>query len=164
MADITKRWPQFRPRPYLLLGKCPYGMRKSPRCCGGKWIDDPSVKTCCRDRIILTSLAPFCKRMSKCGRYSLYNRKYQRCCKDHVIPRSVKCERLRCERERYYPFIDQCCNGKVIPKHVPCSPFPTQCGGISYDPRFQKCCSSRVVPRHIPCQTGVPCGHASYDP
>ena len=163
-ADIGKRSPRFRPRPYLLLGKCPNGMRKNPRCCGGKWIDNPFVKTCCRDRIISTSLAPFCKRLSKCGRYSMYNRKHQRCCNDQVIPRSVKCKRLRCKRERYYTFNEQCCNGKVIPKHVPCNPFPTQCGGISYDPTFQKCCSTRVVPRHILCLSGVPCGHTFYNP
>ena len=139
-------------------------MRKSPLCCGGKLIDDLSVKTCCRDRIILRSLAPFCKRMSKCGRHSLYNRKSQRCCKGHVIPRSVKCKRLRCKRKRYYPFNEKCCNGKVIPKYVPCSLFPTQCGGASYDPSFQKCCFSRVVPRHVPCLAGRPCGHAFYNP
>ena len=139
-------------------------MRKSPRCCGGKWIDNPFANTCCRDRIILTSQAPFCKRMSECGHNSMYNGNYQRCCKGQVIPRIAKCKQLRCNRDRYYPFNEQCCNGRLIPKHVPCNLFPTQCGGVSYDPSFQKCCSTRVVPIHFSCPAVVPCGHTFINP
>ena len=161
-----KRSP-FRPRPYLPPVNCPYSMLGSPRCCGGKLIDDPLTKTCCRDRIILKSQVSSCRRMSKCG-HVLYNRDTQRCCKDHVIPRHVKCKRLRCNRDRYYPFLQQCCNGKLISKHMPCTPFPSQshCGGIRFDPRFYKCCFSQLVFIHSSCPASrrLPCGHAFYDP
>lgn len=159
--NIEKR-QGFRPRPYITNRVCPYRMRNSPLCCAGMLIDKPLVKTCCRGVIVLKGQCG--RRMGKCGR-TLFNRRYEKCCRRQVIPRRESCTRKRCGRTRYMTFSHQCCNGKVIPKGQTCVPFPvkTRCGSVLFNPHRYKCCFKRVVSLHSPCSSWTPCGHTFYD-
>ena len=163
--NIEKR-QGLRVRPYITNRVCPYRMRNSPLCCAGMLIDKPLVKTCCRGVIVLKGQCG--RRMSKCGR-TLFNRRYEKCCRRQVIPRRESCTRKRCGRTRYMTFSHQCCNGKVIPKGQTCVPFPvkTRCGGVPFNPHRYKCCFKRVVPLHSPCSSWTVktrCGSVPFNP
>ncbi|KAL9980459.1 hypothetical protein ACROYT_G009057 [Oculina patagonica] len=161
-TGMVKR-SHFRPRPYLPAVNCPYSMLGSPRCCGGKLIDNPSVKRCCRGRIILKSVpcTPIWPQ-SQCGGVR-FDPRSNKCCFGRVVPIHSSCSRrVRCGHAFYDPQRQQCCFGRVVPIHSSCS-RRVRCGHAFYDPQRQQCCNGQVLLRFAPC---IPfeCGGLNYNP